>query len=333
MKHADNNPELLPWMRDAFSRLASLEASGKLAHAYLLGGQEGLGKRMLARYFAHYLLCRNRQGDAPCGECRECQLLAAETHPDLKIIQPEDSAEIKIDQVRGTIEFISRTSQRGGWKIILLCPAEAMNTNSANALLKVLEEPSPRTLLLLVSHQPALLMATIRSRCHALKFNRPAPEQVMPWLEAKNVRAAAELLRMAHNVPLRALHLADEDAAHDRTVLHDVLEEILRGRMDIAEAASACDQFSLADNIEGLMLCTVDIIAHNQGRDHQAVAPPDDHDLGALAAFFSDRTKLKALHEFYRELVTARRAVKSTTNPNPGLMLESLFYRWAAIAR
>jgi DNA polymerase-3 subunit delta' len=330
----EHTTELLPWMRDHYNRLLGLATSGKLAHAYLFGGQQGLGKLMLARHFAHYLLCSDKQGDQPCGMCRECQLIAAGSHPDLKLIQPEESSEIKIDQVREIIEFISKTSQRGGYKIVLVNPAEAMNIHSANALLKVLEEPSRNTLLVLVSHQPALLMATIRSRCHSMKFNRPPPSIVIPWLESKNIHASAEeLLRMANNVPLRALKLADDDALHDRTVLHTVLEKLLQGSLGISEAAAECGQYDLEDNIEAMMLCVADILAHNQSQTAQNGEQLHDHDLATLVAFFQNRTKLKQLHEFYRELVGARRAVNSTSNPNKLLILESLFYSWAATAR
>ncbi len=334
MSYAEHATELLPWLQTDYERLVELKASQKLAHAYLFGGQQGLGKLVLAKHFSHYLLCKSTQNNQPCGECRECQLLASGTHPDLKLIQPEDSSEIKIQQVRDSIHFISQTSQRGGYKIIIIAPAEALNVNSANALLKVLEEPSNNTLLILVSHQPALLMATIRSRCHLMKFNRPAPELVIPWLESKNIRASAtELLRMAGNVPLRALHYADEDALHDRVVLHSVLEKLLQGEMDISEAAGQCEQFTLEDNIEAMMLCSSDILARNQVSDIKAAQTLHDHDLKNLSTFFQDRTRLKALHGFYQELLKARRAIASTSNPNRLLVLEGLFFSWSATIR
>ena len=334
MSYAEHATELLPWLQTDYERLVELKASQKLAHAYLFGGQQGLGKLVLAKHFSHYLLCKSPQNNQPCGECRECQLLASGTHPDLKLIQPEDSSEIKIQQVRDSIHFISQTSQRGGYKIIIIAPAEALNINSANALLKVLEEPSNNTLLILVSHQPALLMATIRSRCHLMKFNRPAPELVIPWLESKNIRASAtELLRMASNVPLRALHYADEDALHDRTVLHTVLEKLLQGEMDISQAAGQCEQFSLEDNIEAMMLCSSDILARNQVSDINAAQTLHDHDLKNLSAFFQNSTRLKALHGFYQELLKARRAIASTSNPNRLLVLEGLFFSWSATIR
>ncbi|MEK9648756.1 MAG: DNA polymerase III subunit delta' C-terminal domain-containing protein, partial [Gammaproteobacteria bacterium] len=238
------------------------------------------------------------------------------------------------EQVRNTIEFITQTSQRGGYKVVIFRPAESMNTNSANALLKVLEEPAQNTLIILVSHQPALLMATIRSRCHAVKFNRPSAEKVIPWLEAKNIYASpAELLRMANNIPLRALQFADDEALQDRTVLHGVMEKLLSGEMDISLAAKSCEDFSLQDNIEGMLLCTSDILAHVQASSGNNQSSLHDHDLQHLAKHFQSRTTLQALHEFYRELLQAKRAALSTSNPNPALVVETLFYHWAQTAR
>jgi len=326
--------ELLPWLEKEYSQLINLESSSKLAHAYLFGGQQGLGKLMLAMHFGHYLLCSSKQNDQPCLSCRDCELFLAGSHPDLRLIQPEDSNEIKIEQVRNTIEFITQTSQRGGYKVVIFRPAEAMNTNSANALLKVLEEPAQNTLIILVSHQPALLMATIRSRCHAVKFNRPSAEKVIPWLEAKNIYASpAELLRMANNIPLRALQYADDEALQDRTVLHGVMEKLLSGEMDISLAAKSCEDFSLQDNIEGMLLCTSDILAHVQASSGNNQSSLHDHDLQHLAKHFQSRTTLQALHEFYRELLQAKRAALSTSNPNSALVIETLFYHWSQTAR
>ncbi len=334
MNPAGYKTELLPWLEKEYSQLINLESSSKLAHAYLFGGQQGLGKLMLAMHFGHYLLCSSKQNDQPCLSCRDCELFLAGSHPDLRLIQPEDSNEIKIEQVRNTIEFITQTSQRGGYKVVIFRPAEAMNTNSANALLKVLEEPAQNTLIILVSHQPALLMATIRSRCHAVKFNRPSAEKVIPWLEAKNIYASpAELLRMANNIPLRALQYADDEALQDRTVLHGVMEKLLSGEMDISLAAKSCEDFSLQDNIEGMLLCTSDILAHVQASSGNNQSSLHDHDLQHLAKHFQSRTTLQALHEFYRELLQAKRAALSTSNPNPALVVETLFYHWAQTAR
>ena len=330
MSQYEHASELLPWQTREFEQMAGLAEGGKLAHAYLLGGQQGLGKLTFAEHFAHYLLCQTSESDRPCGHCRECQLFNAGTHPDLKIIQPEDSSEIRIEQIRACINFVTQTSQRGGYKVVIFCPAEAMNVNSANALLKVLEEPADRTLLMLVSHQPGMLMATIRSRCHMLKFSRPPVDMVIPWLQSKNIHSSAEeLLKMANYVPLRALQYADDDAIHDRTVLHSILGKLLSGNIDIASAAAECLPFGIEENIDGMLLCTADILIHSQTPPGSAYSVLHDHDLESLADYFRNSARLKALHNFYNELLAARRVIKSSNNPNPSLVMESLFYNWS----
>src|SRR5687768_12580266 len=136
--------DLLPWHSAHFSHLIALRDQGRLGHAYLLEGPRGLGKRAFALYLARALLCQRPQAGHPCGTCQSCLLLAAGTYPDLWQVEPEeDKRAIRIEQLRDTVDFMSRTAGPGSRKVIIISPAEAMNVNAANALLKALEEPSP----------------------------------------------------------------------------------------------------------------------------------------------------------------------------------------------
>lgn len=322
--------ELLPWQRESFAHFLNLIDRGKLAHAYLLEGQAGLGKLGFAKYFAHYLLCESPQQQQPCHQCSSCLLVAAGNHPDQKLIAPLESKKvISIDQIRATLSFMANTSHQGGRKVIIIAPAEAMNMNSANALLKALEEPADGTMLLLISHQPAQLMATIRSRCQTVKMKLPELSEARDWLESKNVRADAEaLLKLAHGAPLKALQLADEDALHERSVLHEVLAKLYAGNINMVQAGVKCGQFSIHDNIDGMMLCVADLLEFIQSRGQCELL---DKDILQLANKLKPTVKVKALHQFYTELISARKALNSGTNPNPQLLLESLFYQWAGL--
>ena len=322
--------ELLPWHKDIYENLCRLNSRQTLAHAYLLEGQKGLGKLTLAKHFGHYMLCDSPRDMQPCGECGACHLLAANTHPGLKLIEPEEkSRNIKIDQVRALLEYMATTSLRGERKVIIISPAEGLNTNAANALLKGLEEPAAGTLLLLVSHQPAQLMATIKSRCQRLSFMRPETEQAKAWLESKNVRTPAQtLLNLANGAPLRALHLADEDALHERGVLHKVLEQLLSGKLHVVEAAVECAKFSISDNIEGMMLCIADVLEFNQAGQQGQLRDPE---LAGLANSLTGKDTIKALHHCYQDLQKVREALNSTANPAPQLILESIFYTWSRL--
>ncbi|MCB1745414.1 MAG: DNA polymerase III subunit, partial [Gammaproteobacteria bacterium] len=174
-------PSWPPWLDPPLARLRARRA--RLPHALLIHGTPGIGKSLLARAFAADLLCENTSdegGDhrAACGHCPGCRWFAGGAHPDFRRILPEaldpdhipergrkPSREIRIDALRALGEFLTHTGHRAGWRVVIIEPADAMNVYAANALLKSLEEPGQRTLLMLVSSHPDRIVPTIRSRC------------------------------------------------------------------------------------------------------------------------------------------------------------------------
>src|SRR5690606_8384794 len=146
-----------------------------LPHAILLVGPQGIGLQALATAMGEYLICPLPFEGHACGQCKACRLLQAGSHPDLNAIVAEGTGKtIKIDQIRAMMEFTATTAQQGGRRVILITPAEAMNRNASNALLKGLEEPGENCIFILVSEAPAQLLPTIRSRCR--RFDVPLPE-------------------------------------------------------------------------------------------------------------------------------------------------------------
>ncbi|MEX2367614.1 MAG: DNA polymerase III subunit delta' [Pseudohongiellaceae bacterium] len=323
--------ELLPWHEEIFGQLRTLHAEARLAHAYLLQGQPGLGKLKLARHLARYLLCQSPAAGQPCNHCRSCLLFKAGAHPDLCCVEPEEGKRIiSVDQIRQTLDFMARTSGLGSCKVVILNPAESMNINAANALLKALEEPAQDTFVLLISHQPALLLATVRSRCQKLKLVTPDTALAKHWLESKNVGAGLSvLLNLADGAPLRALALADEDAQHERLVLHESLLQLLQKKISIMDAARDCASFSISNNIDGMMYCLMDILRFNQSRGQVGLRDPE---INTLALHFNSRAATRNLHRLRQQLLEARRAIVTNTNPNPLLLLESLFFAWSDAA-
>ena len=174
--------QALPWTQPVSDRIIQQYDKQRLGHALLLVGQEGVGKRLLLRELSQFLLCTDQQ-QGPCGQCGSCHLFNAGSHPDLLMVEPEEKGkQIKIEQVRKVTEFVNTTAQRGHSKVVLLGPAEAMNVNASNALLKSLEEPSANITLLLYSHQPSGLLATIKSRCQQFPVYGPDFNQALTWL-------------------------------------------------------------------------------------------------------------------------------------------------------
>ncbi len=223
------NNKIYPWLHRSWEALQSkLE---RMPHALLIHGPQGVGKRLLAERFAQSVLCE--AGDrrkAPCGACAGCRWVEAGSHPDLRLVEPEalarapvaeeeaapapratkPSIEIKVDQVRGLDDFLNLNSHRGGPRVALIHPAEAMNPNAANALLKGLEEPPGQAMFILVSHRPARLLATIRSRCVALPVPVPDTATAVAWLKQQDAGDAGAQLAFASGSPLRALQYASE---------------------------------------------------------------------------------------------------------------------------
>ena len=206
----------LPWLEEHKEALAARLDAQRLGHAPLIQGPQGVGKRLLPRWLAARLLCLTPDGREPCGQCRSCQLLATDTHPDyFEIDIPEDKQVIPVDLIRELIEKMQLTPGIGRHRAGLLVTAEAMNRNAANALLKTLEEPAGGAWLILCSDQPARLPATIRSRCQQLSVRPPAVEQARQWL----VETCAEVdssrrdlaLMLSGGAPLAARDLLEHD--------------------------------------------------------------------------------------------------------------------------
>ena len=204
--------EAYPWQQALWQQLAG---RSQHAHAYLLHGPQGIGKRALAERLMARLLCQQPQGLNACGGCKSCLLLKAGSHPDNFVLEPEEADKpIKVDQVRELVAFVVQTAQLGGRKVVLIEPVEAMNVNASNALLKSLEEPSGDTVLLLVTHQPSRLLPTIKSRCRQFPLTAPAADVALAWLQQQGMANAASELAFHGGMPV-FVHDAELAAVRD----------------------------------------------------------------------------------------------------------------------
>jgi DNA polymerase-3 subunit delta' len=231
----------LPWHAEHWTRLQARRTRDAMPHALLLCGPSGLGKRDFMRRFAQGLLCTQSQDGVACGHCRSCQLFVAGTHPDFATLSfglrkdGVQRSEIVVDQVRELSARLAMSSQFGGWQIICIDPADAMNAAAANALLKTLEEPSPQTLLLLVADAPWRLPQTIRSRCQRIEFHLPPRDEALAWLQQLGVSDAAAALDAAGGNPGLARAWVQEGALARRQEVRKDLGALAAGRGEAME--------------------------------------------------------------------------------------------------
>jgi DNA polymerase-3 subunit delta' len=211
---------------------AFLEAwqGGRLHHAWLLAGPQGMGKGAFAARVARFLATHGQAGagqaitlDDP-GDAAASKLVEAGNHPEIIPLarQPKDKGKelarnITIDQVRGVIRRLHLSLSLGDWRVIIVDAVDDLETDGANALLKTLEEPPAQTLFLLVSHSPGRLLPTIRSRCRILRFQPVEHDVMTTWLhELRPMIDMAELraiVSASGGVPGKALALIDSDVA------------------------------------------------------------------------------------------------------------------------
>ncbi len=238
---------LCPWLLEHFEQLVHAYEQGHLGHAWLFAGPSGIGKANLARVLAGRLLSGTKGVPSTLDAASAAAFVSArleehDHHPDLHHLTPApDKRAISVEQVRDTIAALELTSHEGVAKALVIEPAESMTLAAANALLKTLEEPTPSTYFLLVSHQPGLLPATVRSRCQVVSVSRPQPSEALDWLcEGANDTSREDLNALLHlcgGAPLRALELSEGDYLNINNQLELIFKNISEKKVDPQQVA------------------------------------------------------------------------------------------------
>lgn len=324
-------PRPLPWLQARWQGLVRLADAERLPHALLISGAHGLGKHSLAEALVARTLCAS-PGEHACGRCHACHMLASGYHPDLLRVAPEEGKrQIRIGPVREVNAFVSQTAQQGGYRVIVIAPAEAMNVAASNALLKSLEEPGGRTLFVLLADTPSRLLPTIRSRCQHWSLAVPAEADCRGWL-AEHLGGEEEArfwFRAAGGLPLRALELAEPEARALRQQLLETFEALVRGAEPVAEAARLERQ-----SIDAILWYGIawleDLIRLGLSGDTSELRNPD------LLVLYRQAVKNARVRDWFRLLDYAReqrRLLAEGGNPNPQLALEAWLVRWSTLLR
>ena len=337
------------WHKELWRKL--FERAGQWPHALLLAGPHGGGKQDFAHALATRLLCEKATGnEQACGACPSCNWMSSGNHPDFRLIEPggdelddpesnaepamqkKKSEQIRINQVRALNDFLGIGTHRQGARIIIIQPAEAMNQATANSLLKMLEEPSPSTLFILITNSKGRLLPTILSRCQTLVFAKPAMDQALTWLRECGTPHAEDLLAHAGGMPLTARSEAGDwdrlDGFYrDLAQLEHAGPVTIAGRWEswlkeIKEEEPAIDKRTLVIwmqkwvfDLVAMNLCGQAVFHTHKSQEVRAAAR---------------RASVSALIDCYNDLLRIRAVSQHPLNPR--LFLEDMLSRYARAA-
>jgi DNA polymerase-3 subunit delta' len=316
--------------------------AGRLHHAYLFAGIDGIGKETVASSLGAIINCSNRQGDAfsqRCGECGNCRKFESDAHPDLMRVEPTGKTlkNIKIDQIREVENEASKQPYEARCRIVIVDGAHFMTEEAANALLKTLEEPDTEMRFFLISERPNSLLDTIRSRCQMLRFGaleegevleilrEELDDEQLDELNEERLRLAA---RYAEGSPGRAIEVLESEILDRREQLFEGLTELdISSPVDIieyGETLTGGDE-GLAENIDVLRLFLRDVLVHKKTDSDEYIVNEDMYSaIREFAGRFSTDDILEQLDALEDDERMLERRVK------PKLIAEEIGFRTAS---
>jgi len=320
---------IYPWQQAQWQSLLAERKQNRLPHALLLTGQRGLGKVDFAHVLAKAILCE-KDSDFACDQCRSCRLFDVGSHPDfLNLSIEEKSKAIKVDQIRKLIAKLNQTSQRNGYQVVIIDPAEAMNRAAANAFLKTLEEPAGKVLLLLVCHQTGSLPATVLSRCQRVTFSGGNSATLLKWLKSTlsaDVDAPL-LLKMANNGPLAAVQLME---ANYLKLRDDLLAHLWRIQQKQSNPIATIKSILQQDRhllMQAFITIVLDILRLQLNVESQYIVNEDRIKPLQQLSTLIERNHVLTLLAYLQQ---ARKLLDTSTSINLQMMLESLFLQWSS---
>ena len=308
------NSQVYPWQQTVWDTLTG--RFPQVGHGLLFYGKKGCGKHAFAQQFLAWILCLNKTPAGACGECSSCQWLKSDTHPNCVYITTDEenkkqNAKIKIDKIRDLLPFVQQTVD--GWRVIVIEPAEALNIASANALLKTLEEPGDRVVIILLADHFLKLPATIRSRLQRFAMDRISPNQSELYLQEhlpENLHSKIPLLmNLSSYMPLQAIALSELDWLNRRAeFVKDWLRLVQQKSMPLQFATKWNKELNFSDFLQMFEYLLSDIICVKLNQ----VVKNSDLDFTVLAEQYS----LQKLFAIYEDLQQSKLKVDQNVQTN-----------------
>lgn len=315
--------QVYPWQKTIWDTLTGRFPN--IGHGLLFYGKQGCGKHAFAQHFLAWVLCLNKQAESACGQCSSCLWLKSDTHPNYVHISTDDdnkkhNAKIKIEKVRDLLPFVQQTVD--GWRVIVIEPAEALNIASANALLKTLEEPGDRIMIILMADHYLKLPATIRSRLQHYALDRISQQQGETYLKQHLAEAETAnislLMNLSNQMPLQALELAQSAWLKLRSdFIQDWQKLVLQKNMPMQIASKWNKLLSFVDFIQMFEYLLSDLICVKLNQSIKN----SDLDFKLLEAQYS----IEALFDIYAYLQQSKQMVDQNVQTN--LIVDQLFIK------
>ncbi|WP_180027679.1 DNA polymerase III subunit delta' [Acinetobacter sp. YH16032] len=312
-----------PWQLNVWSTLT--QRYPQVGHGLLFYGKKGCGKEAFTQQFVTWLLCLDKQPNQPCGQCSSCLWLKSDTHPNYVYVTTDEdnkkqNAKIKIEKIRELQPFVQQTVD--GWRVIVIEPAEALNIASSNALLKTLEEPGERVVIILLADHYLKLPATIRSRLQHYALDRLTDDQANAYLNqhlnAEQQTLSTLLLNLSNGMPLAAIELASSEWLTLRSeFINDWYHLVSQKNMPMQYASRWNKQLNFSELIVMFEYLLADLVAYKMEQN----VKNSDLDFSLLA----EQYQLEQLFDIYNDVHQAKQMVEQNVQSN--LIVDQLFIK------
>lgn len=310
----------LPWLSPQWDQMTRQLRENSFPHAILITAEDGVGKRHFADRLAELLVCEQPDlsvGQA-CRQCKQCELSSAGTHPDIRSYAPENSRMIRIGQIRELGSFAVSSPQVAKRKIAIIDRADQLNINSANALLKTLEEPAEDVVLILLQETGRPILPTVRSRCQCVGINTPDENQAAEWLAsqlggsaeetAPTVEQQRKALRIASNAPMRALGFLQTGVLAERDRAFDAFRRFMKGHLTVGEAAKPFKDLGIEASLSLFENWAADLARLTAGCDAR------DDEAAEMLSFLARHNEAWRAHDLLDLVRDGRAGIVNNTN-------------------